>query len=35
VAIGVDKIDAARSTLTDQLSEWKVPEPVPAGSMPR
>jgi hypothetical protein len=35
VAIGVDKIDVARNTLTDQLTEWKVPEPSLAGSMTR
>jgi hypothetical protein len=32
VAIGVDKIDVARNTLSDQLTEWKVPEPALAGS---
>ena len=32
VAIGVDKIDVARSTLSDQLTEWMVPEPSLAGS---
>jgi hypothetical protein len=35
VAIGVDKIDAARTALSDQLIEWKVPEPVLAGSTTR
>jgi hypothetical protein len=35
VAIGVDKIDVARTTLSDQLTEWKVPEPSLAGSMTR
>lgn len=32
VAIGVDKIDLARNTLSDQLTEWKIPEPVLAGA---
>ena len=31
-AIGVDKIDVARNTLTSQLVDWKVPEPVMAGA---
>jgi hypothetical protein len=35
MAIGVDKIDAARNALSDQLTEWKVPEPVLTGSMTR
>ena len=35
IAIGVDKIDAARSALSDQLVEWKIPEKVYAGSVPR
>jgi hypothetical protein len=35
VAIGVDKIDAARAALSDQLSEWKLPEKVLAGSTTR
>ena len=35
VAIGVDKIDVAHNTLTDQLIEWKLPEPSLAGSMTR
>jgi hypothetical protein len=35
VAIGVDKIDVARSTLRDQLTEWTVPEPSLAGSRTR
>jgi hypothetical protein len=35
VAIGVDKIDVARNALTDQLTEWKVPEPVLAGTATR
>jgi hypothetical protein len=32
IAIGVDKIDAARSALSDQLVEWMIPEPALAGS---
>ena len=35
IAIGVDKIDAARTALSDQLVEWKIPEKVYAGSVPR
>jgi hypothetical protein len=35
VAIGVDKIDVARKALSEQLTEWKVPEPVLAGSVIR
>lgn len=35
VAIGVDKIDVARNALTDQLTEWTVPEPVLAGTATR
>jgi len=35
VAIGVDKIDAARTALSDQLVEWMIPEPALAGSMTR
>jgi hypothetical protein len=35
VAIGVDKIDAARAALSDQLSEWKLPEKMLAGSTTR
>jgi hypothetical protein len=35
VAIGVDKIDAARRALTDHLVEWRIPEKVLAGSMSR
>ena len=31
-AIGVDKIDAARTALSDQLVEWKVPEMAYASS---
>jgi hypothetical protein len=31
ICIGVDKLDVARSTLSDQLAEWKVPEPAMAG----
>jgi len=33
VAIGVDKIDAARTALSDQLIEWVLPEKVYAGSV--
>ena len=29
VAIGVDKIEEARRALSDQLTEWMVPEPEP------
>ena len=32
VAIGVDKIDVARNALIGELTEWKVPEPMLAGS---
>ena len=32
IAIGVDKVDEARRVLTDQLIEWKVPQPMHAGS---
>jgi hypothetical protein len=32
IAIGVDKIDAAQSALSDQLVEWMIPEPALAGS---
>jgi hypothetical protein len=35
VAIGVDKIDVARNILSDQLTEWSVPEPTMAGSVTR
>lgn len=35
IAIGVDKIDAARTALSDQLVEWMVPEPALAGSATR
>ena len=35
VAIGVDKIDAARTALSDQLVDWKVPEMALAGSATR
>jgi hypothetical protein len=31
IAIGVDKIEEARRVLSDQLSEWQVPETMPAG----
>jgi hypothetical protein len=32
IAIGVDKIDAAKVALSDQLVEWRIPEPAFAGS---
>ena len=35
VAIGVDKLDAARTALSDQLVEWTVPEPALAGTANR
>jgi hypothetical protein len=35
IAIGVDKLDVARTALSDQLVEWKVPEPALAGSATR
>lgn len=35
VAIGVDKIDAARNALSDQLTEWRLPEMAYAGSATR
>jgi len=35
VAIGVDKVDAARTALSDQLVEWMIPEPALAGSATR
>jgi hypothetical protein len=35
VAIGVDKIGAARTALSDQLVEWTIPEKVYAGSVTR
>jgi len=31
IAIGVDKIEEARRVLSDQLTEWKVPEVMHAG----
>ncbi len=31
IAIGVDKIEDARRVLSDQLTEWTVAEPMPAG----
>lgn len=31
IAIGVDKIDEAKSVLNDQLIKWEVPQAVPAG----
>ena len=35
VAIGVDKIDAARTALSDQLVDWMIPESALAGSLTR
>jgi hypothetical protein len=35
VAIGVDKIDAAKTALSDQLVDWMIPEPALAGSATR
>jgi hypothetical protein len=35
IAIGVDKVDAARRALTDHLVEWRIPEKVLAGSTSR
>ena len=35
VAIGVDKIDAARTALSDQLVDWMIPELALAGSATR
>jgi len=35
IAIGVDKIDAARTALSDHLVEWMIPEKVYAGSVTR
>jgi hypothetical protein len=35
IAIGVDKIDVARTALSDQLVEWMIPEKVYAGSVTR
>jgi len=35
IAIGVDKIDVARTALADQLVEWVIPEKVYAGSVTR
>jgi hypothetical protein len=32
IAIGVDKIEEARRALSDQLTEWTLPEKVPAAS---
>ena len=32
IAIGVDKVEDARRVLSDQLIEWKVPQPMHAGS---
>jgi hypothetical protein len=31
IAVGVDKIEDARRVLSDQLTEWMVPEPMHAG----
>ena len=35
VAIGVDKIEAAKTALDEQLVDWKVPEPMLAGTTTR
>jgi hypothetical protein len=35
VAIGADNIDVARNALSDQLTDWKVPEPSLAGAISR
>ena len=35
VAIGVDKLDVARTALSDQLVEWMIPETALAGSATR
>ena len=35
IAIGVDKIDVARTALSDHLVEWMIPEKVYAGSVTR
>jgi len=35
IAIGVDKIDVARTALSDQLVEWTIPERAYAGSVTR
>jgi hypothetical protein len=35
VAIGVDKIDTAKSALADQLVDWMIPEPALAGTATR
>ena len=35
VAIGVDKIEAARTALSDHLVEWTIPERLYAGSVSR
>ena len=35
VAIGVDKLDVARTALSDQLVDWMIPEPAMAGSATR
>lgn len=35
IAIGVDNVDAARTVLSDQLTEWTVPETAYAGSATR
>jgi hypothetical protein len=35
IAIGVDKIGAARTALSDHLVEWMIPEKVYAGSVTR
>jgi hypothetical protein len=35
VAIGVNKIDAAKAALSNQLVDWMIPEPALAGSATR
>lgn len=35
IAIGVDKVDDARRVLSDQLTEWRIPEKALAGTMSR
>jgi hypothetical protein len=35
IAIGVDKVDAARRALSDHLTEWRVPEKALAGAISR
>jgi hypothetical protein len=35
IAIGVDKVDAARRVLSDHLTEWRIPEKALAGAVSR